>query len=122
MSMIISFVVFVVTMYTIYRYLRSSFHLLKEVRSSAPVIWEQLGKPQVVRYRSHGGGFGYHVSYTIQPLWPWLRWVWEANPRELDGNLNLMLQETSQLLRKSIVMLIVTFAVFYLTIVVFPPG
>jgi len=88
----------------------------------SPDIWERLGRPEKIRYRTHGDGFGYHVNYTIQPLWPWLSWVWKGNPVGLNQQLVPDLHKTGRLLRIGLVMLLITLVVFFYAIVVAPPG
>lgn len=120
--MVIALTCFAVTGVTIYRYLASTFRLLEGVKALSPEIWERLDRPEKVRYQRHGDGLGYHVSYTIQPLWPWLRWVWKGDPDGLDYRLAPNLRTTGRLLRHGLGLLLVTFAVFFYAIVIAPPG
>ena len=118
--MIVAMAFFAVTGLWIYRYLKSTFLLLERLKESAPHIWEQLGRPEKVRYRKHNAGLGYHVNYTIQPIWPWLKWVWEADLHGLDSGLGRDLRQTSKLLKQSSGLFLITFLVFFYTIVISP--
>ena len=121
MSMIVAMAFFGLTGLVIYRYLKSTFFLLERLKKSAPHTWEQLGRPEKVRYREHTAGPGYHVNYTIQPIWPWLKWVWEADVQGLDPSLSRDLRRTSKLLKQGSVLLFLTLLVFFYTIVISPP-
>ena len=80
---------------TVFGYLRASFDLLEEV-TRHPVLWKQLGEPRVVHVRD--GQTGYK---TLQPILPWLSWVWRSDASGLDAKLGQKLAETGKLLHKS---------------------
>ena len=59
--------------------------------------------------------------HTIQPLWPWLAWVWHCDTRGLDRNIGLQLKKTSQLLRRGLIAFALTLVSFFYLIVISPP-
>lgn len=59
--------------FAIYRYLTLSFRLLEQVQEREPELWQTLGRPERVFVQDHPGGI-----HTIQPLFPWLGWVWNG--------------------------------------------
>lgn len=65
----------------IFLYLQASFRLLEMVEARHPELWQSLGEPKRVFVRQQAGGI-----HTIQPLMPWLSWVWAGNPRGLDAH------------------------------------
>lgn len=117
MTFIIAMACFTYAGITIFRYIESSFNLLKNVRSEAPDLWESLGRPEKIWVRTNRGGM-----YTIKPLWPWLDWVWRCESRDLDRNLGNELKQTSQLLRKGLIAFGMTFVTFFYVIIISPPA
>ena len=118
---IIALVCFAYTAVTIYRYLTSSFRLLENVQSSAPETWESLGRPEKVWIQNvkpgQAGGM-----YTIQPLWPWLNWVWLADDNGLDYRLGKELKQVSRLLKQGVAGFGITMLAFIYVIVISPPA
>ncbi len=94
-----------VTGFTLLSYLRTSFDLLDEV-TRHPALWKQLGEPQVV-YVWDG-----QVDYkTVQPLLPWLSWIWRADTRGLDSRLSSKLAETNRLFRRTGILMALLMAI-----------
>ena len=80
---------------TIFLYLRASFELLELVRRYEPATWRSLGEPERVWVRGGTqGGFD-----TIQPIGPWLSWVWSGGVERLDPQVARSLARTRRLLR-----------------------
>ncbi|MEX2611721.1 MAG: hypothetical protein WEA24_17500 [Gemmatimonadota bacterium] len=77
----------------IFLYLRASFELLDLVRSKHPELWQSLGKPERVYVQEQQRGF-----HTIQPLMPWLSWVWSGSPEKLSPYVALKLRRARSLL------------------------
>ena len=118
---IIALVCFAYTGITIYLYLTSSFQLLEHVQSSAPEIWESLGRPEKkwIQNATPGKAGG---MYTIQPLWPWLNWVWQADSSGLDFRLGKNLKQVSRLLKRGLAGFGVTMLAFVYVIIISPPA
>lgn len=121
MSFIIALICFAYTGISIYRYLRSSLQLLEQLQSSAPETWEQLGRPEKVWIQNAEPGKAGGM-YTIQPLWPWLNWVWQADAGGLDFRLGKELKRVSRLLKQGLAGLAVTLLVFVYVIIISPPA
>ena len=90
------------TAFVTYRYLQSSFVLLEQVREVEP-LWEQLERPERVWVREMSGGIS-----TIQPIFPWLKWLWAADTQGLDRKLARQLKSTSALLSLGLVLFALT--------------
>ncbi|MFA6984681.1 MAG: hypothetical protein WC213_00550 [Arenimonas sp.] len=80
----------------IFFYLRSSFDLLELVKNDN-ALWMRLNRPEKTWVREQGGGFA-----TIQPLFPWLGWVWEGNTSGLRADIARQVTSTSKLLRSGL--------------------
>ena len=91
----------------ILQYLRASFRLLEIVQAQAEDLWHRLGQPRRVWVKSNEGGM-----HTIQPLWPWLGWVWRADTAGLHPRVARELSRTSGLLKTALVAFIVTMLAF----------
>ena len=118
MTFLVAMACFAYAGITIFSYTKSSFSLLEDVQATAPELWESLGQPEKIWVR-HGNGGGMH---TIQPIWPWLDWVWHCRAYGVDRKLSNGLKRTSQLLKRGLVAFVVTIITFFYAIVISPPA
>ena len=116
---ILALACFAYTGITIYRYLSSSFQLLEQVQTDAPETWESLGRPEKIWIKNRQPG-KYGGMYTIQPLWPWLNWVWQADTNGLDFRLGKELKNVSRLLKRGLTGFAIT-CIFFLSMSIFAP-
>ncbi len=97
---------FAVSGVLIFQYMRATFHLLEMVQEHAPAVWQDLGRPERVWVNSNEG------MHTIQPLWPWLGWVWKGDTAGLDRRVARALSRTNGLLKSALVAFTVTVLAF----------
>ena len=98
-------------MYFIIQYLKSSYTLLSMVKDSDTQLWESLGRPEAIMLPSLGFG-------TIQPILPWLKWIWTQDITGLQENVKLQLEKTNRLFWKSLTYLLILFCLFGLGAIV----
>lgn len=104
---VLALILFPATGVCIYLYLQSTFQLLKLVQND-PALWRSLGRPRKIHVREAApGGF-----QTIQPIGPWLAWVWAAQPApDASAPLAERLRATSRLLKRGLLLFAATLGV-----------
>ena len=83
---------FPVTAVVIFAYLRQGFELLVLVQRDE-ALWHRLGRPERVLIRQFDSR-----AATIQPIVPWLRWIWAGDRSHLNKALGDRLMATRKLL------------------------
>lgn len=83
---------FPVTAVVTFAYLRRGFELLELVQQDE-ALWHRLGRPEKVLIRQ----FDSRVA-TIQPIMPWLSWIWAGDRSHLSQALGDRLMATRKLL------------------------
>ena len=103
----IALCLFPVTGIVIFLYLRSASQLFEDVQNDAPEIWEKLGKPR--RIFVHG-------MRTIQPIFPWIGWIWKGDTEGLPEDIACGLIKTRRLFKGSLVLFFLTVVFILLSI------
>ena len=97
----IALCLFPVTGIVIFLYIRSTFRLLEGLQNNAPEVWEKLGKPERIFVRG---------MHTIQPIFPWIGWIWKGETEGLPVDIACSLIKTRRLFKGGLVL-------FFLTVV-----
>ena len=98
---------FLITGIVIFSYLMSSSRLFDDIQNYAPEIWEKLGKPK--RIFVHG-------MRTIQPIFPWIAWIWKGETEGLPSDIACSLIKSRRLFKGSLVLFFLTVVFILLSI------
>jgi hypothetical protein len=106
-GIVLVMILFIPTGIRIYHYLKSTFRLVEDVERLAPEVWESLGRPRRVYVRTAKGG-----SHTIQPMLPWLGWIWGGDPGAVPHEVAGQYHRTRTLLLRGLTLFSVCFVIF----------
>ena len=97
----IALCLFPITGIVIFLYIRSTLKLLEDIQNDAPDVWEHLGRPERIFVQG---------MHTIQPIMPWIVWVWKGESAGLPVDIACSLIKTRKLFKGGL-------ALFFLTVV-----